>query len=328
MVAGHGAQNGKSWGQQKNQNNMKITLLGGGGFIGSYLAGEFESRGHQVTIYDAELCFSDAPEDIQKKSIAYRAKLHKTGIIHKSIDEIKPLDFIGNRPDIIIMLAGAPIDKPESERLSKYQIEKDIAYTYHAINLAKAVPEARFVYMSSIFAYGDFDWSANETQALNPKTPYGITKAVGEFFTKLHLTNWNIIRTTSVYGMGDWNWRATQILINRAMRNEPIWVNETWLDFIHVQDLVQGIADVALSDKKNEAFHISGGKALNLLDYAELLKKYFPNLNYDTTKVQDRPKRGTIDNTKARMLLGWEPKYTLETGLDQYMTEVLREGFA
>lgn len=307
---------------------MKVTLLGGGGFIGSYLAGEFESRGHTVTIYDANLCFSEAPDDIKEKSITYRAGLHKAGIINKSIEEIKPLYFAVNRPDIIVMLAGAPIDKPESETLSKYQIEKDIAYAYHAVNLAKSVPEARFVYMSSIFAYGDFDWSTNETRALNPKTPYGITKAVGEYFVKLYLKNWNIIRTTSVYGMGDWNWRATQILISRAMRHEPIWVNETWLDFIHVQDIARGIADAALSDKANEDFHISGGKALNLLDYAELLKKYFPDLAYETTKVQDRPKRGTIDNTKARMLLGWEPKYTLETGLDQYMTEVLREGFA
>src|SRR5574343_60373 len=306
---------------------MKVALLGGGGFLGSYLAGEFESRGHTVRIFDPMVCLSDCPEDIRKKAIGWRAGLHKGGIIEKKIEELTPRDFDIDRPDIIVMLAATPIDKPDSEAISKRQIEVDIALTNHALKLAKQIPTARFVFMSSVFAYGDFEWATAEDRLLNPKTPYGIAKAMGEVLTRLNSTNYNIIRTTSVYGMGDWNWRGTQIFVNRLLRGEQIWVNDTWLDFIYVKDLVRGIADVALSDHKNEAFHISGGKALSLVDFAEELKKYFPDVTYDKVAVQDRPKRGTMDNTKARMLLGWQPRYDLEAGVKDYMSYALKENF-
>lgn len=307
---------------------MKVALFGGGGFIGSYLAGEFEARGHQVKIYDPMLCFSDCPEDIQQKAVAYRSTLHQTGVIPKQLEELSIRDFDIDRPDIIVMLAATPIDKPDNETISKRQIETDIALTYHAVKIAKQLPEARFVFMSSVFAYGDFDWGTTEDRLLNPKTPYGVAKAVGEYMTRLYLKNWNIIRTTSVYGMGDWNWRGTQIFLNRLMLGEEIWVNDTWLDFIYVRDLVRGIADVALSEYRNEVFHISGSKALSLLTFVEQLKKYFPDMKYDKMAIQDRPKRGTMDNTKARMLLHWEPLYTLETGIQEYVELARKEGFA
>jgi nucleoside-diphosphate-sugar epimerase len=46
-------------------------------------------------------------------------------------------------------------------------------------------------------------------------------------------------------------------------------------------------------------------------------------MEYDVVKVQDRPKRGTMDNTKAHMLLNWKPEYTLETGIKEYVSQAM-----
>ncbi|MCX6706167.1 MAG: NAD(P)-dependent oxidoreductase, partial [Candidatus Woesebacteria bacterium] len=218
--------------------------------------------------------------------------------------------------------ASIPIDDPKNDVISRYQILDDTSLTESIVQTLRKVKVEKFVFLSSVFAYGDCDgWSTSETTVLNPKTHYGISKAVGEYIIKAYLDNWNIIRTTSVYGFGDSNLRATQIFINKALNNDNFWVNaDTLLDFIYIKDLVGGIADVALSGFKKENFHITGGKALRLVDYVNEIKKYFPKIRYKVKiGLNDRPKRATMDNTKARILLGWEPKYSLAEGVRDYI---------
>ena len=179
-------------------------------------------------------------------------------------------------------------------------------------------------YVAHPFSGVNVIYTETQFEIINPKTPYAISKATGEFIVKYGLTNWNIIRTTSVYGFGDTNLRATQVFVNKTLSNEKFWVNSgSLLDFIYIEDLARGIIEVALSDFKEEAFHITGGRAIPLADFAGELKKYFPEIKYEIVKeIKDRPKRGTFDNTKARLLLGWEPDYSLDKGVKEYIKYV------
>lgn len=292
---------------------MKYLLIGGGGFIGAWLTDALVKMGEECVVYDP----------VGKKSNNPRIRS-----IHRRFDH--SLEFLDPRIrfDVVINLAATPIEKKFEDETSLKQLTNDVEICYHAINFSKN-QNAKFIYMSSVFAYGDHEYCITENHPLNPKTPYGISKATCEHMVRSQLHNWNIIRTTSVYGWGDTNQRATNIFINKALKKESFLVNDgVWLDFIYIKDIVKGIIKVAREANPGEVFHISGGRALTLKNFAEELKPYFKNLSYKVKKITDRPKRGTLSNDKARMLLGWSPQYNLKSGVKDYMRYVIKHGSA
>lgn len=300
---------------------MKVLLLGGAGFIGSYLTRELIDQGHQVAIIDNGMeSFGYA-----KIAVSRNKLLEGSTFIGREIGYLSQL-VMKNNYDVIVHLAALPLEKEFDSQTSKHQLSADILTTYDAVTLAKQMPNTKFVYMSSLFAYGNYQYGTSEDRALNPITAYGMSKAIGEQMVVSQLQNYNIIRTTSVYGFGDVHPRATNTLLSKAMKREPAEVNDVWLDFIYVKDLAKGIVEVLTSQHNAEAFHISGGRAERLQSYAELVKLQYPMFEYNLVFEQDRPLRGTLDNSKAKQLLDWEPIYTLAEGFADYMTYVNKYG--
>lgn len=317
----------------------RILLIGGGGFIGSYLASELSDRGHTVDVIDNFTNAKGIPDEEFKKIVAFRKEtlLKSSNLYQVDYDDFAKEYYEKNRPDVVMHLAASPLESDDYE-IWTHQITKDISLTWRvALDALSRTTEdegkkpypIRFVYMSSLFAYGNIDsFSCNEEEPLKPRTGYGISKATGEFivkslFGKDDRLSYNIIRTTSIYGVGDANRRATQIFLQKAVEKQKFWVNkESYPDFIYIFDLVRGIADVIESNHKNQDFHISGGQARPLLDFVhELQKQFVYNLEYELKEGlgNDRPKRGSMDNTKARLLLGWNPKYDLSKGVENYV---------
>lgn len=302
---------------------LNILLIGGAGFIGSWLSKSLHQRGHNVVVVDNYASYYKYKNEGAMREFRQKELLrpHTTEII--TGDFRGQMDYVFNKYafNVIVNLAAVPLEEDFDSRISRTQLSDDIELVYQVVFAARKYRVRRVVHMSSLFAYGDFLYSSNENQPLVPKTPYGISKATGEFIVKNYAPlEWNIIRTTSVYGFGDINNRVTQILINRALNKEKFWINNgALLDFIYIEDLAEGIAEVITQDYPNEDFHISGGKAVKIIDFVRELKLYFPEMTYTVENHDDRPMRGTLENTKARMLLGWEPKYDLEQGVARYM---------
>ena len=68
-------------------------------------------------------------------------------------------------------------------------------------------------------------------------------------------------------------------------------------------------------------FNITGGNARSLLDFANILKSYIPDININLhPRDETLPKRGTLSIEKATKILGYQPKYDLETGIKEYMS--------
>lgn len=303
---------------------MKILIVGGGGFVGSWLTHELLSRKHSVTIIDPFIFYSD----IDKKSIKIinefkQEKLLKGARIYrKNFGEHGEEILKKEKSDILIHLAGIPLERIDDFEICSKQITEDLDLTYKIIGMVKRNPVKKFVFMSSISAYGDCEDIIDENHQLIPKTPYGVSKAGGEFLIKAELNNWNVVRTTNIYGFGDMNARASNIILSKILKGEKFWINKNIvMDFIYVKDLVKGIADVALKAPAKEVFHISGGHAVSLFKFIDILKKYF-KFNVEVKDIQDRPKRGTMDNRKARKIIGWSPKMDLEKGVADYIKYV------
>lgn len=303
---------------------MKCLIVGGGGFVGSWLTRELISRNHEVVVVDPFIYYSDRDEEHLKRINDFKINnlLKGAAIYRNKFEDVGEDIFAKEKPDILIHLAGIPLERINNDEINIKQLNDDVILTYKIIQAVKKYSVKKFVFMSSISAYGDCEDTIDEGYRLIPKTPYGISKASGEFLTKAQLDNWNIVRTTNIYGFGDINWRASNTILNKILKKENFWINKNiMMDFIYVKDLVSGIADVALKAPEKEIFHISGNNAISLMEFVDILKNYFV-FEYELKDLQDRPKRGTMDNTKARKMIGWSPKMNTEKGLEDYIKYV------
>ena len=186
----------------------------------------------------------------------------------------------------------------------------------------------RFVYASSSMVYGDFTSdTALETDPTNPKELYGTMKLAGEVLTRglgnFYDIPWSIVRPSAVYGPTDMNRRVTQIFIEKAFRGEPLNVQgqDERLDFTYIRDIAAGFILAATHPKAiGETFNITCGQSRTLLEFVEILKTHFPQLEYEVTaRDAFRPRRATLSIEKAHRLMGYAPQFPLEKGVADYV---------
>lgn len=310
----------------------KILIVGGAGFIGSEIARKLINLDYNVAIFDIFLQY--IPEineynDVLKQRL--KDLLGKVKIIRgdaRYADNIRQaiMDF---RPDRIIHLAAMPISSISNIYIQE-AIDSTIATTVNILEIIKDLEFIkRFVYTSSSMVYGDFQYipADEEKHPTNPKDIYGGAKLCGEVITKAFHKRfgieYTIIRPSAVYGPTDINKRVSQIFLEDALKGKELVVKggDSKLDFTFVKDTAEGFVLATLSEKgANQTFNITCGEGRSLLEYIEILKKYIPNLKVKVDKVDGQmPQRGSLDISKARELLGYNPKYKLEQGIKEYL---------
>ncbi len=318
----------------------KIFIAGGTGFIGTELARQFLEEGDEIVLFDAYLCYIDPPksnyeryleirlEDIKDNVRIIRGDIRHKGRLLKILQE--------HQPDIVINLAALPNAK-ESNLYSEDAFGINLK---GVVNILESIREVssikRFVHASSSMVYGDFESNmADENHKTNPIEVYGGTKLAAETlikaFGKRFDIEYTIIRPSAVYGPNDVNRRVSQIFVENALLEKPLKLEgggQTKLDFTYIEDIAQGIRLGAKSkNAKNEIFNITCGKGRSLLEFTEILKTLIPNLKTEVAPVDmRRPERGSLDISKAKKLIGYEPKYTLEEGLKKYVEFVKKVG--
>ncbi len=235
------------------------------------------------------------------------------------------------KPEVIYHTAALPLAKVSNvnaDEAKQGSIDSTINLIDEVNISLKENELKRFVYISSSMVYGDFKKnSVMEDDTKRPKEAYGIMKYCGEKITeglcKLYGLKYSIIRPSAVYGPTDMNRRVSQLFIEGARKNKKLIVEggEEKLDFTYIEDLVDGLILAGTKNKGiNETFNITYGKGRRLLDFIKILKKYYPNLNYEIKpKDKSKPSRGTLSINKAKILLGYKPKINLEKGIKKYI---------
>jgi nucleoside-diphosphate-sugar epimerase len=177
--------------------------------------------------------------------------------------------------------------------------------------------------------YGNFDGEAvKEDRHCEPLGIYGALKYGGEklviAYNQVFGIPYTIIRPSALYGERCVSRRVGQAFIENAVRGLPLSVNgdgSDGLDFTYIGDVIQGVLlAIANPNAYNNVFNITFGDARSLNQMIEIVKGNFPDVvvNYQPRDTL-MPERGTLSIDKAKKLLGYEPKWPLETGFLRYI---------
>tara|TARA_R110000851_G_scaffold185895_1_gene335170 strand:- start:146 stop:1126 length:981 start_codon:yes stop_codon:yes gene_type:complete len=307
---------------------MKILVTGGKGFIGSKIV-EMLSKDHKVTVVDNHDTYGIMTKEDLHKLLQWRTrnwKAENVSVIDGDIlDRLVCLKAFSHNPEIVIHLATYPRAKIVDED-PIVGIPKVINTTTNLLWHSEKWNVKKFVYVSSSMVYGDFVDGTKEDASTKPKNIYGEAKLTGERMVKLFAKrdglNYNIIRPSGVYGPGDMPDRVVSKFFAKAMKNETITLHNgnNKVDFTYRQDAARGIVLAALSSVANVSFNITAGNATSLRTLAETIIE----ITGSESDIEDignhklYPMRGTLDISRAKDLLDYEPEFSLKQGLDSY----------
>jgi dTDP-glucose 4,6-dehydratase len=204
--------------------------------------------------------------------------------------------------------------------------------THKALGLAKA-KGARFVLASTSEVYGDpLEHPQKETYwgNVNPIGPRGVYDEAKRFaeamtvaYHRYHGLDTKIVRIFNTYGprMRIRDGRAVPAFISQALRNEDVTVfgdGRQTRSFCYISDLVDGIIRLMLSST-NDPVNIGNPAEMTIEEIAAVIIEMTDSKSKIVHKPlpEDDPKVRKPDITRARTLLGWEPKVDLRTGLEQ-----------
>lgn len=319
---------------------MKYFITGGDGFIGYHLTKILIDRGDEVVSYDAQKHYIPQTKSMWPFYVGYRASQLETKKIIRINGDCNDMRLLKkclevHRPDYVVHLAALPIASvsnkyPAEAKLNILDSTKNLLDSIRSLNFSIK----KFTYISSSMVYGDFlrdrkgdIVAATEDQPCNPLGTYGAMKLAGEVITKTYNEKfglpYTIVRPSAVYGPTDSNRRVVEIFLNNALEGKPLVLDNGgihFLDFTYVKDLAVGLVKVL--DSKNsigETFNITRGQGRSIAEMAQIIKEIIPETKIISKERKVyRPNRGSLDITKAKKVLGYNPIYSLEQGISDY----------
>ena len=311
-----------------------ITLVtGGAGFIGSHLCDRLLAEGHRVVAMD-NLITGNLDNIAHLRSRPDFEFIHHNVTTH--INWSGPLDYIFH-----FASPASPIDYLE---LPIQTLKVGALGTHNALGLAKA-KGARLLLASTSEVYGDplvHPQVESYWGNVNPIGPRGVydeakrfAEAIVMAYHRTHGVATRIVRIFNTYGprMRPKDGRIVPAFCCQALKGEPITVfgdGSQTRSFCYVSDLIDGIFRLMMSDYA-EPVNIGNPRELSVMDFAVKIKELTGSaapIVHKPLPVDD-PKVRQPNISKARALLGWEPKMPLEEGLRltiAYFAELIQKG--
>ena len=315
----------------------KILVVGGAGFVGSYCCRRLLSGLEDTVIaFDAFLNYDNRlKSDYDSRlSLRFGDIKDKVNVITGDVRYVQEVTraLQETKPDTMIYLAAIP-DARLSEKFPEAAMDINAKGAANCLEAIKKVPSAkRFVFASSSYVYGNFKYSpADELHPTSPIDVYGRTKLEGEAITKSLSEKlgieWVIVRPSAIYGPGDTYSRVSRIFVENALSGKPLKLfngGMMQLDFTYVSDAANAIVLAAKKKKAaNEVINITRGQARTVKEFAETVAKNVPGTRIEAQEANEKiPSRGELDSRKAKKLLGFEPKHSIEQGIPKYLKGV------
>ncbi len=313
----------------------RILITGGAGFIGSHLCDRLLADGHRVIALDN--LFTAHP-----RNISHLAGNERFEFIKHDVTEYI---YVSGRIDAILHLASLPSPVDYLREPIK-TLKVGALGTHKALGLARA-HKAKFLLASTSEVYGDPQvhpqpetyWG--NVNPIGPRGVYDESKRFAEAMTmayhRYHGIDTRIVRIFNTYGprMRPDDGRVVTNFIAQGLRGEPLTVYDDGArtrSFCYVSDLVEGIVRL-LDSNEVDPVNLGNPREMTVLEFAQVVQRLTGGqsdikfLSPKDERTKDDPNIRQPDITRARTVLGWEPRVTLDEGLT-HTIRYFRELFA
>lgn len=305
---------------------MKVLITGGAGFIGSnfvvYMLDKYPND--QFVNLDA-LTYAGNLENLREIEKYNNYKFVKGDISdHQLIDEL----FASERFDYVINFAAeSHVDRSILDPGAF--VRANVQGTQVLLDAAKKYEVKKFVQVSTDEVYGSLGDNGlfHETTPLAPNSPYSASKAGGDLLVRAYHETYglpvNITRCSNNYGPYQFPEKLIPLMIINALADKPLPIYGDGLnvrDWLHVEDHCQAIDLVLHKGIDGEVYNVGGNNERTNIEIVKTILSHLNKPESLITFVEDRlghDRRYAIDATKIREELGWEPKYTFETGIKE-----------
>jgi len=300
---------------------MKILITGGNGFIGSHLCEFLTNEGYEVTSLDIKFGSNTKHLDCKKITL---------DINQNSISEVI------QDSDLVIHLAAiSRVDDAQANPIKCFEVN-----VMGVLRILEALKNSntRLIFSSSREVYGEPNSvPVKESDQRNPLSVYGSSKLAAEqllkTYSELYGLKFVTLRLANVYGSDrDLPQRVIPRFIDSSRKNIPLTINggNQIIDFTFIDDVIDGINKVIKKisndglDYCEQEYNFSTTVGTSIADLAKLIKKIFNSnseLTFNKARIYD-VQNFVGDYKKAKNAFDFEPKYSLEEGLEKYKTRL------
>jgi len=293
--------------------NKSILITGGAGFIGSHLVDALIEKGSDIIVLDN---FSTGRlqnlKHVADKIQLIECDISKQGEWQNKFKNVEKVFHLAALADIV-----PSIENPDS------YYQSNVNGTFNVLEACRKHNVIKIVYSASSSCYGIQDeYPTNETAEISPQYPYALTKNLGEQLIMhwgqlyklpaVSLRFFNVYgprsRTSGTYGA------VFGVFLAQKLAGKPYTVvgdGKQTRDFTFVSDIVAAIIAAAESDVKGEIINIGSDNTYSVNRLVELLGGDFVYI----PKRPGEPSCTWADISKAKKLLNWKPKVSLEEGV-------------
>ncbi|MBI2789631.1 MAG: SDR family NAD(P)-dependent oxidoreductase [Elusimicrobia bacterium] len=312
---------------------VAVGVTGAGGFIGSHLAEELARRGAKVR---AMVRYNSASRwgflDRTPAALMRRIDVRAGDLA----DPFFVREFVAGQE--VVFHLGALIAIPYSYEAPAQYVETNIHGTLNVLEACLRAKTRKVVHTSTSEVFGTARYvPIDEAHPRQGQSPYSATKigadALVESFHRSFGLPAAIARPFNTYGPRQSARAVLPSIAAQLLSGAPrleIGALDPVRDFNYVADTVEGFLAVARSPRAiGEDFNLGSGRGVSIGAAARLLMKITGRrVPFSTDRRRVRPAKSEVmrllcGNAKARRLLGWRPRWTLEKGLEQLAAHVL-----
>lgn len=298
---------------------MKKSFLvtGATGFIGANLVRRLVSRGDKVSIIVRDKDLNWRINDIADKVAVYICDILDLSLV-KIIKKISATHIFH-----FASYGSLPIEND-----FKMMIDVNVKGTMNLLNAVEKTSFSLFLNAGTSSEYGIKDKSMKETNIAEPVNDYGVSKLAQTLFCSQFAKRRSLpvvtFRLSSPYGYHEEYSRLVPSVVLKAISNNPIEASsqKNVRDFIFIEDVIDAFIKACdVSFASGDTINISYGNQHSVGDVVSSVIKYArskSSIEWGAVEKQHRqiePKKWIVSNTKARKILRWKPRYSLDDGI-------------
>jgi len=321
--------------QTSNKTSMNWLITGGCGFIGTSLIEALRSapQAPSIRVLDnlsvgSQADLSEVTPFVVRETADLKGRPDGLELVVGDIRDFETCLRCCDGIDTVIHLAANTGVAPSIQE-PRRDLEINVIGTFNLLEAATQQGVTKLVFASSGATVGEVEPPIHENQAPKPASPYGASKLAGEAYCMAYCQTFSlptiILRFGNTYGPKSKHKSSVVAkFFKQALAGEALEIygdgNQT-RDFIYIDDLLQAVRLASLSDQVGEVFQIATFKETTVNEIAQKIKQLVEQETRREVKaLHGEPLVGEVrrnysDISKARRLLGFEPRFDIDAGL-------------